>query len=57
MPYRHRQCSIGALLGMQPQVGKLAGFRIIRTNHDNLGALIPRFSHKMRIGGAGLWYV
>ena len=55
MTHRHRHRRIGALLGMQPNVGEFRGFRIIGADNYRLGAPVAGLGHEMRVWGAGLW--
>ena len=52
--HRHRHRRVGALLRVQPDIGELRRFRIIRAHHHDLGSLVARLGHKVRIRGAGL---
>ena len=50
MAERHGERGVGALLGMEPQVGELRSLRIIRRDHDRLWRLdsAPRYRNARR---------
>ncbi len=51
---RLRQSRVGALLGVQPEIGQLGDLGIVRGDGHRLGALVADFGEEMRIGRAGL---
>ena len=53
----HAERGIGALLRRHPQIGEFRGFRIIRTDHDALGALVADLGIEMSVGRARLRHV
>ncbi len=54
MAERERQRGVGALLGMQPVVGELGDFGIVRGDRHRLGAVVARLGEEVRVGRAGL---
>ncbi len=54
MAERHRQRTVGALLGCHPQIGELRRFRIVRANDHRLRALVPDLGVEVRVGRARL---
>ena len=55
--HRHGQRGVGALLGMQPQIGEFSRLGVVRRNDGALGALVADLGVKMRVGRAGLRHV
>ena len=53
----HAERGIGALLRRHPQIGEFRGFRIVRADHDALGAAVARLGIEMRVGRARLRHV
>ncbi len=51
------QRGIGTLLGMQPDIGQLGDFGIIRRNGHRLGAVVARLGEEVGIGCSRLRYV
>ncbi|MNI20788.1 hypothetical protein D3C73_742840 [compost metagenome] len=54
MVERLGQRRISTLFRVQPQVGELGDFRVVRGDRHSLGALVANFSKEVRIGGTGL---
>ena len=50
----HGEGRIGALLGMQPQIGELGRLRVIRADDHRLGAVVSRLGIEVGVGGSGL---
>ena len=50
----HGEGRIGALLGMQPQIGELGRLRVIRADDHRLGAVVPGLGIEVGVGGSGL---
>ena len=57
MPHRQRERGIGALFGVEPQIGELGRFGIIRADHCHFGATVARLSHEMGVGCARLRHI
>ena len=53
----HRQRGVGALLGVQPQVGELGDFAVVGRHRHRLGALVAHLGEEVRVGGARLRHV
>ena len=53
----HGQRCVGALLGMQPDVGEFRRLGIVRADHRALGALVARLGIEMGVRRAGLRHV
>ncbi|MNQ32422.1 hypothetical protein D3C85_458270 [compost metagenome] len=54
---RLRQGRIGALLGVQPEVGELGHLGVVRGDRDGLGALVTHLGEEVRVRGARLRHV
>ena len=54
MTYGHCKCGVAALLGVEPQVGKLGRLAVVGRHHDRLGALVSDLGEEVRVRGAGL---
>ncbi|MNZ59057.1 hypothetical protein D3C78_770820 [compost metagenome] len=54
MVERLGQGRVGALLGVEPQVGELGHFRVVGGDGHGLGALVAHLGEEMRIRGTGL---
>ncbi|MCG3189130.1 MAG: hypothetical protein LKCHEGNO_01398 [Burkholderiaceae bacterium] len=57
MPHCHRQRSVGALLGVQPEVGQLGHLAVVGGHGHRLGALVAHLGEEVRVGRARLRYV
>ncbi len=53
----HGQRGVGALLGVQPQVGELGDFGIVRRHRHRLGTLVAHLGEEVRVGRARLRHV
>ena len=54
MAHRHGERGVGALLGMQPQVGELRHLGIVGRDRHDLRAVVARLDEEMRIRRARL---
>ena len=55
--HSHAECGIGALLRRHPEIAEFRGFRIVRADHDALGAPITRLGIEVRVGRTRLRHV
>ena len=54
MAHRHRERRVGALLRMQPEIGELGDFRVVRRDSDRLRALVAHLGEEVRVRRARL---
>ena len=57
VPHGHGQGSVGALLGVHPQIGQLADLGVVGGDRHRLGALVAHFGEKVRVWRARLGHV
>jgi len=57
MADRHGQGRVGALLGMEPEVGEFCRLAVIRADHHRFRPLVAGLGVEMRVRRAGLRYV
>ena len=57
MAHGHRHRRVGALLGVQPEVGELGDLGIVGRHRHRLGALVAHFGEEVRVGRARLRHV
>ena len=55
--HRHRQRGVGALLGVQPQVGELGHLAVVGRHGHRLGALVAHLGEEVRVRCARLRHV
>ncbi|MCY1293284.1 hypothetical protein D9M70_425400 [compost metagenome] len=51
------QCRVSTLLGVEPEIGELGDFRIVRGDGHGLGALVAHLGEEVGVRGPGLRYV
>ncbi len=54
---RHGERGVGALLWMQPQIGKLGHLRVVGRHRHDLGPVVAGFDEEVRVGGPRLRHV